>query len=156
MTPLHVVRALGQFDLDPCTNEGNWIDAHRWYTIADDGLDSEWRPDERVWLNPPYSEVTPWMARLSRHGKGTALVFARTEVDWWHEYVWPKASAIMFLRGRLTFYRGGDGLPVRAAANAGGPSALIAYGPIDKQLLRHCHLAGAFVDTVHYSGRTNG
>ena len=42
-----------------------------------------------------------------------------------HEHVWNKASALLFLKGRLYFHYV-DGS--KAKANAGGPSVLVAYG----------------------------
>ena len=110
-------------------------------TVNDDGLAAEWAG--RVWMNPPYGpELDAWLRKLARHGSGTALVFARTETEAFHLHVWPKASALLFLRGRLHFYSvDGD----RADANAGGPSVLIAYGKQDAAKLEACGIPGAFV-----------
>ncbi|MDA8287229.1 MAG: DNA N-6-adenine-methyltransferase [Actinomycetota bacterium] len=63
-----------------------WATATRQYTVEEDGLQQQW--SGRVWLNPPYSNAAAWVKRLSRHGIGTALVFARTETSWWFESVW--------------------------------------------------------------------
>jgi phage N-6-adenine-methyltransferase len=114
----------GLFDLDPCAPLARpWPTARRHFTAVDNGLRRQW--DGSVWLNPPYSAASAWVARLAEHGLGTALVFARTETQWWHDSVWPCATGILFLRGRLTFCYP-DGREGRY--NAGGPSALIAYG----------------------------
>lgn len=144
LTPPHILKALGPFDLDPCTPAGGmpWPTAERMLTVEEDGLSAPWGPAELVWLNPPYSDVEPWMARLARHGHGIALVFARTETAWWFESVWPHCSMLLFLKGRLTFHRG-DGTASKAGHNAGGPSVLIAYGPEAAHRLGHCGLAGA-------------
>lgn len=56
---------------------------------------------------------------------------------------WGRASGILFLRGRLHFLLP-DGTP--AKANSGAPSALIAYGGGDAEMLRTCSLPGAYVD----------
>jgi hypothetical protein len=64
------------------------------------------------------------MERLADHGHGIALVFSRTDVKWWHAAV-PRATAVCFIRGRLTFIAGAG---QSAPGNSGGPSALIAYG----------------------------
>jgi hypothetical protein len=58
------------------------------------------------------------------------------------DYVWRRADACLFLEGRLYFYYP-DG--VRAAANSGGPSVLVAYGENNVEYLRTCGLSGAFV-----------
>lgn len=135
LTPPHIVKALGAFDLDPCGAPGHDL-AARTYLLecGDDGLRDPWFG--RVWLNPPYGRAQePFMRRMVEHGRGTALIFARTETRQWHQLVWPKASAILFLEGRLSFL---DAAGERAKANAGAPSALIAYGDEDA-----AHLAGA-------------
>lgn len=144
LTPPGIIDALGgsgSFGLDPCSPlERPWATAQHHLTVADDGLDSPW--DGRVWLNPPYSDVEPWMQRLAEHGRGTALVFARCETTWWFRWVWPHADAMLFLAGRLSFHRP-DG--TAAAHNSGGPSVLIAYGPEDAAVLSASRLDGALV-----------
>lgn len=141
LTPRHIVEALGPFDLDPCSPiKRPWPTASKHYTIEDDGLRQAW--EGRVWLNPPYANVPTWMARLRGHGTGTALLFARTETATWHELIWPHATAILFLRGRLRFHSA-DGR--RATGNAGAPSALIAYGKSDANALAASGIPGALV-----------
>jgi hypothetical protein len=95
-----------------------------------------------VWLNPPYAHWGRWLHRLAEHDQGTALIFARTETALWFRHVWPRASALLFLRGRLAFHRV-DG--TRARASAGAPSVLVAYGTDDADRLRTAPLAGRFV-----------
>lgn len=79
LTPPEVLSALGEFDLDPCSPVSHpWDTARSHYTVEDDGLSQEWFG--RVWLNPPYGQSTGrWLHRLSLHGNGIALIFARTE-----------------------------------------------------------------------------
>lgn len=96
-----------------------------------------------MWLNPPYSFAAwRWLARLAKHGQGTALVFARTETSGFVEQVWGKASALLFLHGRLHFHYP-DGR--RAAANSGAPSVLVAYGEADALRLKASDLPGSFI-----------
>jgi len=145
LTPRHVLDALGTFDLDPCAapEPRPWLTAETHWTHADSALSRAWHG--RVWLNPPYggpSIVGPWMRRLADHGRGTALIFARTETAVFFETVWDAATAVLFLKGRLFFCRP-DGTP--AAANAGAPSCLVAYGSTDAAVLSTCGLPGAFV-----------
>src|SRR5690606_9313365 len=126
----------------------------RTFHAGHDGLTRDWKnPDGSnafVWLNPPYSEIGPWMARLADHDHGIALVFARTETAWFFDSVWGRASAILFLRGRLHFCLP-DGTP--ADANSGGPSVLIAYGSEAATRLHRCtELPGAIVDPRHLVG----
>ena len=143
LTPPHVLLPLGAFDLDPCAapSPRPWSTAKRHIELPEDGLAEQWRG--RVWCNPPYGDQTAaWMQRMAQHGHGIALIFARTETDYWHRWIWPFASAILFLAGRLNFYLP-DG--TRAKGNAGGPSALIAYGRDDAEILVRSGITGAIV-----------
>jgi hypothetical protein len=143
LTPPHIIDALGEFDLDPCAapEPRPWRTAERHVALPDDGLAMPW--EGRVWLNPPYSrEAVKWLRKMAKHGFGTALLFARTETEWFFETVWREASAILFLEGRLYFHRP-DG--VRAPANAGAPSCLVTYGQYDARRLGMSGLKGAFV-----------
>jgi hypothetical protein len=141
LTPPELLAALGRFDLDPCSPITRpWPTAARHYTIADDGLRQPW--SGRVWLNPPYAHSAKWLARLAAHGHGTALVFARTETRLWFAHVWPNATALLFIRGRLSFHYV-DGS--RATADSGAPSVLIAYGAADAAVLARRPVPGHYV-----------
>lgn len=139
LTPLHLVRALGPFDLDPCGHEG-WPTANHLICPPRDGLNEPWAG--RVWLNPPYNEVWSWLARLAAHGDGVALVFARTETRGFIDQVWAKADAVKFLHGRLHFHYP-DGR--RAHMNAGAPSVLVAYGARNADILRGSGIPGTYL-----------
>lgn len=118
LTPLSVIESLGTFDLDPC-GEAHWPTANKVYTER--GLSQNWYG--RVWLNPPYSEVEIWLDRLANHGRGVALVFARTETKW-AQKILPRASSVFFPSGRLKFHRRDGSI----AGNAGAPSMFLAFG----------------------------
>lgn len=146
LTPKQYVKPLGDFDLDPCGAPGHSL-ARKTYLLedGDDGLQDDWFG--RVWLNPPYGKLTePFLNRLAEHGNGIALVFARTETGMFFREVWPKADALLFLKGRISFLTA-DG--VKAKANAGAPSVLIAYGSENAETLRRVsesgYIPGAFV-----------
>jgi hypothetical protein len=99
-----------------------------------------------VWLNPPFGPkrtLVAFMARLADHGNGTALLYARTETDLFFETVWRRATALLFLKGRINFHHQ-DGR--RAAANSGAPVVLIAYGATDAEMLGASMLSGKFVE----------
>lgn len=125
LTPPFILEALGPFDLDPCAPvERPWDMAGKHFTVHDDGLSKPWTG--RVWCNPPYGQETGrWLKRLHRHGNGIALIFARTETEYFFDAVWGRADALLFIKGRLHFHKP-DGR--RAKANAGAPSVLLAYG----------------------------
>lgn len=142
LTPVPIVKALGSFDLDPCGAPGHTL-ARRTYQVDDgqDGLALPWFG--RVFLNPPYGKLTlPFMRKMAEHGNGTALIFARTETAMFFETVWGRATAILFLQGRVTFL---DAQGVPAKANSGAPSCLVAYGDADATALYECGLDGMFI-----------
>lgn len=94
-------------------------------------------------MNPPYGDATGvWLDRLAEHGDGVALVFARTETRMFFKSVWPKATAMLFMKGRPHFHLPGG---ARAKGNSGGPVVLIAYGLRNAHALEACGIEGAFV-----------
>jgi hypothetical protein len=141
LTPPAILRALGEFDLDPCSSVGRpWDTAKHHYTIEDDGLAQEWFG--RVWCNPPYGPgMAPFLKRMVEHGNGIVLIFARTETRAFFEYIWDKADALLFIKGRLRFHTP-DG---KVASTAGSPSVLIAYGEENVKALEKCGINGKLV-----------
>lgn len=145
LTPPHVLEAVGPFDLDPCavSEPRPWVTAAEHYVREQDGLSLPWTGT--VWCNPPYGPpaiVAPWMKRCAEHGNAMALVFARTEVSWFFEYVWGKADAIFFIKSRLHFHFP-DGK--RAPHNSGAPSVLVAYGQEMVSRLQKSPLSGCLI-----------
>lgn len=104
LTPPGIIAAFGPFDLDPCSPINRpWPTAAKHYTTEDNGLIKPW--DGLVFCNPPYGPKTgDWLARCAEHGNCLALVFARTETRAFQEHVWPKATSLLFIGGRLSFY----------------------------------------------------
>lgn len=151
-TPPKIVRALGPFDLDPCAAPGQFYrTAKVMISPPDDGLSLDWW-GKRVWLNPPYgSELKTWIAKLAHttEANGIALVPARTEVEsWFWPFVWERADAILFIRGRLYFHRP-DGT---TAGNAGHGSVLVAYGRRNIGALRLSGVRGKLVELERPAG----
>lgn len=142
LTPLGIIEQLGPFDLDPCAYPG-WPTATNLICLPQDGLATDWGR-KRAWVNPPYTsaEVMRWLRRLADHGRGTALIFARTETAAFVSQVWERATGLLFIAGRLTFH-----LPCGALAdgNAGAPSVLCAYGQEDLDRLAASEIAGTVV-----------
>jgi len=125
-TPKWIFDDLGiDFDLDPCHPKERipWIPVKWHYSLEDDGLTAGW--EGNVWLNPPYGkETTAWLERMHDYRHGIALVFARTDCKWYHNYV-VKADGILFLKGRVKFV---DGLGKTGGSGAGCGSMLISWG----------------------------
>jgi phage N-6-adenine-methyltransferase len=89
----------------------------RFWTPEQDGLKQNWG-GERVWINPPFSDIEPWVAKawaeirddgVSYLPGGAELVVMllpanRTELDWWQRLIEPRRDQ----RGgssMLSFYR---------------------------------------------------
>ena len=104
LTPPYILKALGEFDLDPCSPVNRpWPTAKKHYTYIDNGLFQEWQG--RVWCNPPYGNKTwLWFNKCAIHGNCIMLTFARTETKMFFDYVWNNADALFFFKGRLVFY----------------------------------------------------
>ena len=69
---------------------------------------------------------------LAAHGNGIALVFSRTDVQWFHKYI-PKADAICFIKGRVQFVRASEAWEyslgdIKPKGGCGAGSMLVAYG----------------------------
>ena len=145
LTPPEILRPLGRFDLDPCAapEPRPWPTADRHIARPADGLNSPWTG--RVWLNPPYSAASAWVGRLAGHGCGTALIFARCETKWFADYVWARASALLFLEGRVGFLRANGRPGGPRGHNATAPSVLVAYGIPDADALEASGIRGAFI-----------
>ena len=94
----------GPFTLDPCASDEN-AKCVRYFTREDDGLAQVWAG--RVFVNPPYGRaIGAWMRKAHEAAQTTAelvvcLVPARTDTQWWHDYV--MRGEIEFIRGRLRF-----------------------------------------------------
>lgn len=115
LTPPQVFQALGlTFDLDVAAPPGGveWVPAVRYLTKAEDGLSCPW--EGRVWMNPPYSEVTRWASRFMEHAHGIALVPQAKSA--WHNRLWAAAEAVAVPFQYFDFVGGSIPYPVWFAA----------------------------------------
>ena len=146
LSPPLLIQALGEFDLDPCSPINRpWPTAKNHFTILDNGLTKPW--EGRVWLNPPYgAEAAKWLARAAEHRNVTALIFARTETRQFFDYIWPKATAVCFLKGRLSFYH----VNGKQGGTAGAPSMLVTWDDDNANILWQSVMdgttKGAYID----------
>ncbi len=126
LTPPALLKALGEFYLDPCANiHQPWRTAKVQYALPEqDGLLLPW--SGRVFANPPYGNQTgKWVQRMALHNNGIMLIFARTET---HDFrpIWKYATALLFLYKRLKFHTPDGKLPKGGGGTA--PSVLVAFG----------------------------
>jgi phage N-6-adenine-methyltransferase len=103
------------FDLDVAASRQNALAAD-FFDARFSGLERGWWG--RVWCNPPYSEIRPWVEKAEaehRRGRTLAIVMLlpanRTEQGWWQDLIEPGRRSgelgVWFLRGRRRFDRPG-------------------------------------------------
>ena len=72
---------------------------------------------QKVFCNPPYGRaIKDWIRKCAEEASKpntlvVALVPARTDTAWFHDYVYNKAREIRFIRGRLHFNDSRDAAP---------------------------------------------
>jgi phage N-6-adenine-methyltransferase len=139
-TPLH--ERFG-FTLDVAALPHN-AKCEQFFTPEEDGLERTWA-GERVWCNPPYSNIEPWVRKAWREYEcedyGEAfppelivmlLPANRTEQGWWQREVEPyrrrSELAVEFLPGRPRFIKHGHD---RVEPNQRPPfgCCLLIWGP---------------------------
>jgi len=107
--PLH---AEFGFTLDAAANPNN-CRVPRFHSLQDSGLEASWA-GERVWCNPPYSAIRPWVEKAwAEFNAGCPLVAMllpanRTEQGWWQDLIEPHrdgkgAIETRFFRSRFNF-----------------------------------------------------
>mgnify|MGYP001599992180 CR=1 FL=1 len=149
LTPPEILAPLGRFTLDPCAAKGSKCAQINVTPDMMDGLKFTWTVDleppskVRIWLNPPFNryERPKWMRKMADHANGIMLIPAATETKAFYDYVWSKADAVCFLKGRPHFhYVTGE----RAKANCGCSIALVAYGESNATCLESSLLGKTF------------
>jgi len=108
-TPKWIFEALNlQFDLDVASSNNPWIvvPSRKRYTITDDALTQDWVG--RVWMNPPFSKVTPWINKWLEHGNGFCLVPLSSNGKWVND-LWESKATVTFLPPNMSFIGGEDG-----------------------------------------------
>lgn len=104
------------FERDLAASADNTVCPY-FFDETDNALVKDWRITRYepyslwFWLNPPYADIGPWVAKCveeSQRGAHIAcLVPASTGANWWRDHVVNDAY-ILYLNGRLTFV-GADG-----------------------------------------------
>lgn len=117
----------------------------RYYTVEQDGLRQPWT-GERVWCNPPYSAIWPWVQKAWAETEADLIVMLlpnnRAEQRWWQRDVEPHRDRpgsrlrVEFLPGRPRFIRKGNDRVYPNERPPFGVCLLIwskeAHGPISR------------------------
>lgn len=135
LTPLSLIKALGEFDLDPCAYPGH-LTAKKIICLPDCGLKAEW--SGRVWLNPPYGKhAEEWVTKLRDHNNGIALLFNRIETKWMRPFL---RGGFFSIGRRISFGSSRDGYK----GNAGTGSILIPFGEKNIEAILNSGIDGDF------------
>ena len=95
------------FTLDVCATINN-AKCDNFFTKEQNGLRHSWK-NQTCWMNPPYGrDIKYWISKayleLINNGTSTiALLPARTDTKWFHDYIYSKGIKFDLLRGRLKF-----------------------------------------------------
>lgn len=111
-TPKWLFDAMGlEFDLDVASANHPLIvvPAANKYTLEDDGLAQKWYG--RVYMNPPFSKVTPWIDKWLDHANGICLVPLSSNGRWVNK-LWDSKAGCMYLPASMAF-QGADGRIVK-------------------------------------------
>jgi len=105
-----------EFTIDVASSEAN-RKLERNYSIEEDGLSQPWN-GERVYCNPPYSDILPWVKKAWSERCAETIVMLlpanRTEQRWWQAGIEPfrdqpnSVLSVEFLQGRLRFLKPGQ------------------------------------------------
>jgi hypothetical protein len=112
-TPPWIFEKLGvSFDLDVASSNNEYIvvPARDKYTIEDDALSQDWHG--LVWMNPPFSGVTPWVDKWLDHGNGFCLVPLSSNGKWVNK-LWESDAKLVYLPANMSFIGGQDGKLVK-------------------------------------------
>jgi len=97
------------FDLDVAAPTGgcHWIPATNYYDQQTNGLTSDWYGN--VFMNPPFTKITPWVTKFVQHANGIALL--PMSKSHWFDQLWSYADACLVLPQNLKFVdpKGGNG-----------------------------------------------
>lgn len=125
-TPKWITDAIGKFDLDPCANERSHVQAASAIRLdmGGDGLGaaSTYEASTRVFVNPPYSDVMPWIAAYA-HTRFLFLLKFDPSTKWFAELL-KHTRLILIPRGTRVAFEPPPGVPPDKAVANQFPHAL--------------------------------
>jgi phage N-6-adenine-methyltransferase len=109
-TPKWIFDALDlTFDIDVASppNGPPFTPCNAYFTKETNGLTSDW--SGLVFMNPPFSQMTPWVEKFIDHANGIALL--PMSKSRWFNMLWESNAAIVSLPSTLKFHdpKGGKG-----------------------------------------------
>lgn len=140
-----VVDAEFSFTLDAAVSKTNHK-VGRWYSkdgsgLGRNGLDKDWT-GEVVWLNPPYSNIGPWVKKAFEESKKPATIVvlllpANTDTRWFSDFCL-QGEVRLLTRGRIHF------IDQNKVQNGGAPggSMLVVFGRRYRPRITAVPLAG--------------
>ncbi len=142
-TPVWITEALGDVDLDPCANERSHVRAGSTFRLdrGQDGLElaANVGHDWRVFINPPYSDVTPWVQAYA-HTRFVYLLKFDPSTKWFAELI-AKTGLVLIPRGTRVQFEAPLGVPPEKSEANQFPHALFFARADDapKGLLDRCY-----------------
>lgn len=127
-TPKWIADAIGDFDLDPCSNERSHIQAAREFRLerGEDGLlfASKMNTNDRVFINPPYArgQVIQWIEAYA-HTRFCFLLKFDTSTGWFEELM-KHTKLVLFPRRTRIEFEPPPGVPAEKAGGVQFPHAL--------------------------------
>ena len=111
-TPSWVFEALGlEFDLDVASSHNPYVvvPTKQKFTIKDNALEQDWHG--LVWMNPPYSGVTPWVDKWLAHGNGFCMVPLASQGRWVNK-LWESEAQLTYMPPNMKFIGGEDNVMI--------------------------------------------
>jgi hypothetical protein len=111
-TPKWVFDALNvTFDMDVATSHSPYVvvPTKQKFTIEDNSLDKQWQG--LIWMNPPYSGVTPWVDKWLEHNNGFCLVPLASQGKWVNK-LWDSNAQLVYMPPNMKFIGGEDGVMI--------------------------------------------
>lgn len=125
-TPSWIAESIGVWDLDPCANDRSIIQAERSLRLerGEDGLAlaEEVGPGARVFINPPYSDVGPWIKAYA-HTRFCFLLKLDVSTKWF-ERLFSLTDVILLPRRTRVEFTPPPGVPPEKANAQPFPHAL--------------------------------
>jgi phage N-6-adenine-methyltransferase len=111
------MQARWRFTLDAAASAMNHK-LPRYFDIETNGLEQSWA-GERVWCNPPFSNLGDWVRKAWRESAHTPVIVLlvpanRTEQPWWQDHIEPfrdrpgSPLRVEFVRSRRRFIAAGN------------------------------------------------